>query len=298
MHWPCAGPTVLRRLLATDEHGTFRFAQGVLSAWVFGLRVATATVSALSAAWADPDDVGLPLSRLASGIQDLGTLRCLVEGLALLFDYVPRVTCAHASALADLLCRLLAKLGAHPACTTSMLDSAASGVLHAFRMRGCIFGARLLVTGEVERVCLSVLAANDLSRLVESHGPGQAHLYRLLARTRPISDVMRAVNGCPADSLPFGLGLVVQEACLGLSPLLGVLDTAEPSELSPNALAALQAQVSALRCWRNPPSSDSCRAVGEHLCAAWRVHTSPIESRFLRVVRSLWLKLPRLLKLP
>jgi hypothetical protein len=81
--------------------------------------------------------------------------------------------------------------------------------------------------------------------------------------------------------MPFVLGLVLQEACLGLSPLLEVLDTTVPSELSPNAFAAFQAQVSAFRCWRHPPSSDSCRAVGEHLCAAWRVHTSAIESRFL-----------------
>jgi hypothetical protein len=136
----------------------------------------------------------------------------------------------------------------------------------------------------VERVCLGVIAANDLSRLVESHGPGQAHLYRLLARTRPIGDVMRAVDGCPADLLPIGLGLVVQEACLGLSPLLGVLDAAEPSDLSPNALATLQAQISAFRCWRYPPSGDSFRAIGEHLCAAWRARTSPRESRFLLVV--------------
>jgi hypothetical protein len=103
-----AGPSMLRRLLAADEQGTFRYAQGVLNAWVFGLRVASASVCSLPAEWADPDDVGLPLSQLAASVQDLGTLRSLVEGLTLLFDYVPRITCAHATALADLLCLLQA----------------------------------------------------------------------------------------------------------------------------------------------------------------------------------------------
>ena len=87
--------------------------------------MATASVRSLPAEWADPDDVGRPLLQLAAGVQDLATLRCLVEGLTLLFDFLPRITGAYATALADLLCQLLARLGTHPACTAGMLDAAA-----------------------------------------------------------------------------------------------------------------------------------------------------------------------------
>ena len=95
---------------------------------------------------------------------------------------------------------------------------------------------------------------------------------------------MQVVGRCPADSLPLGYGLVVQEACLGLGSLLGALASAETAELSPNAAAAFQSQAAAFRCWHSPPPGAHCHSMGECLAAAWHEYASPQESRFLLAV--------------
>ena len=159
-----------------------------------------------------------------------------------------------------------------------MLD-AASDMLFAFEVASLEFACS---SRKKERVYLSLPAANDLARLVELQSPRQAHLYRLLARTHPISDVMQTVSCCSADFLPASCCLVVQEAYLSLRPILGALDAAEAAELSPNALTTRQAQVGVFRCWCHLPSGDTYH--GEHLCTAWRAHVSPRESSFLLVV--------------
>ena len=170
--------------------------------------------------------------------------------------------------LAVLLCQLLAQLWGHADCAPMMLDSAVGSVLHVYRRRGEAFGVHLLADGGSLRRDLCLLSSSGLARVAGDQGRRLANLYRLLSSTHPAGEVLHIAADCPADSLPRCLGLVVQEACEGLEPLLRVVSQiGRGEELSPNCHAAAKSTLASFRCWHKLPADSVLQAMGEQLGA-------------------------------
>ena len=269
----------------------------ILRAWGFGVVMAGECLQPFDDLWTDPDEVCQPLATLAAEVSDVGALCGLIEAFVTVLDLVPRPCCAGAHSLCALVCTVLARLGEHPSCPPHILGSATQGVLHIMRRRCQLFGVQLLPGGDHEAVDCCPLFSTRLARLASRPGDSRTLLLRVLARTHTASEAVQIICKSPPASVPLLLGTVVQEAVLGLGPILRILaQGGQLSDLAPEAASPAKSTLALFRCWQPLPTEAILQATGAQMQAATLAAPTAIDWQFFLVMGLLlgWPAIPGL----